>query len=318
MYHVQRYNNDFFDVWNTFVTTSKNGTFLFHRNFMEYHSDRFTDYSLLVFTEKKLVAILPANLVGDIVYSHRGLTYGGVILSDSVTFEKVQQIFICILRFLNGAGVNTLQIKQVPQMYHEVPAFEVDYLLYAAKANLVRKDLNLAVDYKGANWISKSKLKHYRRRSELGFVITKGNGFAEFWEQALVPRLQTKHNASPVHTLAEIELLASRFPENIVQCNIYLNELLMAGITLFISGGVVKSQYGATTEEGEKVRALDYLFISLLEEYRLEKRYFDMGTVMERDGTINMGLLKQKEELACSTYYQDIYDVSTQNFTLLL
>lgn len=318
MYRIERYTSDYFDLWNGFVANAKNGTFLFHRNFMEYHADRFTDYSLLVFQEDKLVALLPANVVGDIVYSHKGLTYGGLVLSDSVTFEKVQQIFSCILKFLDNEGITTLQIKQLPQMYHRHPTFETDYLFYAAKALLARKDLNLAVDYRSSKWISKSKLKHYRRRNELGFVIKKGNDFSEFWNQALVPRLQSKHNASPVHTLKEIELLASRFPENIVQCNIYLNDVLMAGITLFISGSVVKSQYGATTNEGEKVRALDYLFISLLEEYRDTKLYFDMGTVMERDGTINTGLLKQKEELACNTFYQDIYDVSTKNFTLLL
>nr|WP_322624208.1 GNAT family N-acetyltransferase [uncultured Flavobacterium sp.] len=317
MYRIERYTSDYFDQWNGFIATSKNGTFLFHRNFMEYHADRFTDYSLLVFQENKLVAVLPANVDGNTVYSHRGLTYGGLILPETITFEKVKEIFTCVLEFLDKEGIATLQIKQVPQMYYKSPAFETDYLFYAVKADLVRKDLNLAVDYRGDKWISKSKLKHYRRRSELGFVIKKGHEFKEFWEQALVPRLQSKHNASPVHTLKEIELLANRFPENIVQCNIYLNDVLMAGITLFISDGVVKSQYGATTDEGEKVRALDYLFISLLEEYRDSKLYFDMGTVMERDGTINMGLLKQKEELACSTYCQDIYEISTANFIRL-
>ena len=46
---------------------------------MEYHADRFTDYSLLVYDGNKLLALLPANRSGDVLYSHAGLTYGGVI-----------------------------------------------------------------------------------------------------------------------------------------------------------------------------------------------------------------------------------------------
>ena len=29
---------------------------------MEYHSDRFTDYSLMVYEDQKLIAIMPANI----------------------------------------------------------------------------------------------------------------------------------------------------------------------------------------------------------------------------------------------------------------
>jgi uncharacterized protein (DUF486 family) len=41
--------------------------------------DRFQDYSLLIFEEDKLIAVLPANRVGETVYSHQGLTYGGLV-----------------------------------------------------------------------------------------------------------------------------------------------------------------------------------------------------------------------------------------------
>ena len=29
------------EVWDQFIAQSKNGTFLFQRNFMDYHADRF-------------------------------------------------------------------------------------------------------------------------------------------------------------------------------------------------------------------------------------------------------------------------------------
>jgi len=99
-------------------------------------------------------------------------------------------------------------------------------------------------------------------------------------------------------------LLKNRFPENIKQFVIYLDNQIVAGITIFKTKNVVKSQYGAVTDKGEKNRALDFLFISLINQYREEGyAFFDMGIVTEN----NLGLLKQKEELGCEIYTQDFY-----------
>ena len=67
------------DEWNQFVRASKNGTFLFDRRFMDYHSDRFSDHSLMCYREGRLYALLPANEKGDTLVSHGGLTYDGLV-----------------------------------------------------------------------------------------------------------------------------------------------------------------------------------------------------------------------------------------------
>ena len=77
MIEIHRYTAAYHRDWNDFVSESSNGTFLFLREYMEYHADRFTDYSLLVYDGNKLLALLPANRSGDVLYSHAGLTYGG-------------------------------------------------------------------------------------------------------------------------------------------------------------------------------------------------------------------------------------------------
>ena len=110
-------------------------------------------------------------------------------------------------------------------------------------------------------------------------------------------------------SLEEINALKSNFPKNIKQFNAYFQGEIVAGITLFCSHHVVKSQYGATSSQGEKVRALDYLFINLINKFSLEYSFFDMGVVNEKD-SYNKGLLKQKEELGCSVYVQDVYKMS--------
>ncbi|MBQ6659691.1 MAG: GNAT family N-acetyltransferase, partial [Prevotella sp.] len=61
MFEIKRYNQEYADEWNQFVAQSKNGTFLFDRCYMDYHQDRFEDYSLMFYLDNKLYALLPAN-----------------------------------------------------------------------------------------------------------------------------------------------------------------------------------------------------------------------------------------------------------------
>lgn len=309
-YSIIKYTSAYLKEWNGFVAKSKNGTFLFQRDFMEYHSDRFQDFSLLIFDGNKLIALIPANRVENVLHSHQGLTYGGLVLIESIGAEKVELIFNSILHFLKENDIDVLKIKQPVSIYHKEPAFELDYVLFKNEAKLYRRDMNLAIDFLKPLNISKSKLKHFRRISTLGLEIRKDNDFDNFWDKVLIPRLSERHNTKPVHTKEEIQLLHSRFPDNIIQYNVYSNDSIIAGITLFYFGNVVKSQYGATTAEGEKLRALDYLFINLIYAFKDKVHYFDMGIVNENEGrTYNTGLLKQKEELGCSVYAQDFYEV---------
>src|ERR1041385_3717629 len=80
--------------WDQFVSSSKNGTFLFRRDYLEYHADRFTDASLLVEDEPgQLVALLPANRAGDTLASHGGLTYGGFVVDATMTTAAMLAVF---------------------------------------------------------------------------------------------------------------------------------------------------------------------------------------------------------------------------------
>lgn len=307
-YRIEKYQQGHYGLWNDFVSRSKNGTFLFQRGFMEYHSDRFKDFSLLIFEGNIIKGLFPANIDKDAVYSHQGLTYGGLVLDSHSSLEDINDIFEVLIAFLKEHGVSRLFIKYIPYIYNKRASHEFEYLLFNKQAQLYRKDLNLAIDYSKPARISKSKLKHFRRISGLGLEIRQDTDFRMFWDDVLIPRLKEKHNVSPVHSKEEIQLLHDRFPENILQYNAYYENEIVAGITLFNCGNVVKSQYGATTDRGEKVRALDFIFITLIEEYRDKSCFFDMGTVTEAgEKGYNPGLLKQKQELGCNIYTQDFY-----------
>ena len=310
-YTVRLYQKGDFENWNAFIDKAKNATFLFNRHFMEYHNDRFTDYSLIVEDDNKWFAVLPANVFENQVFSHQGLTYGGLAYDEKMDAERVRLIWNTVLNFLRNNHHSSLIYKSILPFYTLKSAEEINYFLFKNNAILFRKDMNLAIDFTRKWSVSKSKLKHFRRISDLNLEIRQDQNFELFWNEVLIPRLNEKHQATPVHTLEEIQRLAILFPENIVQYNVYFDDEIAAGITLFQFGNGVKSQYGATTKLGEKLRALDYLFLSLIEKFQNTVTFFDMGTVSENNELgYNMGLLKQKEELGCSVYTQDFYKIS--------
>lgn len=310
-YTIKKYHKNDYEIWNAFTALAKNATFLFHRDFIEYHQDRFDDFSLLVFEDEKLKAVLPANIKGKSVYSHQGLTYGGLVFAPKLKGEKIEAVLDQVLLFLKENSIENLYYKPIPDFYFERGNQEIDFFLFKRRAILEHKEMNLAINLELPLQISKSKLKHFRRIENLDLDIVEEQDFQPFWEKILEPRLLEKFNAKPVHTKEEIGLLKQKFPENIRQYSVYQNDEIIAGITIFETKNVVKSQYGATSEKGEQVRALDFLFINLIHKYKRKgKLFFDMGIVNEENESgYHSGLLNQKEELGCSVYNQDFYKI---------
>lgn len=304
---IVKYTSDYYNQWNDFVAQSKNATFLFHRDFMEYHQDRFEDFSLLIYKGQKLLAVFPANKVAQTIYSHQGLTYGGLLFNTSIKVIDEVYVFKALQNHLRGLHFKEINIKQLPIIYYSKISQALDYFYFQFGGQILKREMNLAIDFSSTDYVSKSKRKHFIKNSRV-LSLNEGD-FTSFWNMILIPRLNSKYNTLPVHTLDEILYLKSKFPKQIKQYNAYYQNEIIAGVTLFDTGSVVKSQYGATSEIGEKMRALDFIFISLIDKFKKEnKRYFDMGIVNEDFGQkVNYGLLNQKEELGCSSFYQDYY-----------
>lgn len=307
---VVKYNPEYYDLWNSFVAQSVNGTFLFHRDFMEYHSDRFIDYSLLIFDKDKLVAILPANIKNNKIYSHQGLTYGGLII-ENISHEKYMIFFDNLKKYLSVKSFNDLFIKQMSVPYQrEAEALEYDEHI---EKQIIKEELNMQVNLNNFS-ISKSKLKHYRRSQKNNFLIVEDDDLNPFWNKILIPLLSEKYHTKPLHSLEEINYLKQKFPDNIKQYSLYYQGEIIAGITLFLNSKyIVKSQYGAASSLGKKLRAMDFLFIELIHKFKeFNYTYFDMGTATDDNYPegFNPGLMNQKEELGCRAYKQNTYYIS--------
>lgn len=308
-FNVKRYQSTDNKEWDTFVRKNIHVSFLFRRDFMEYHKDRFVDFSLMVYNAHELVGICPFHIINEEVFSHQGLTYGGLLFDVNFSVLKIKNAIASIFTFLKKFNIEYLNIKNLPSFYGNPHSDKLVEVFRNSEAQVYKSLRVLAIDYSEPFNIHKTKLKNFRKNTAKGFIIEETSDFSIFWNKVLIPRLYQKHNVKPVHTLDEIKLLNSKFPEQIKQFNIALDDEILAGITIFDKGNVVRSQYGATSKRGEKERALEYLFLHLIYKYKEEgKQFFSMGTVTDNNELgYNPGLLKQKEELGCSTYLQDFY-----------
>src|SRR5438270_7744382 len=128
---IRDYTNEHRGLWDAFVARSKNGTFLFQRDYMDYHADRFPDASLLAIDDEGTVrALLPATRRGHEIVSHEGLTYGGFVIDARMTVETMLEVFEATLSHLREAGIARLLYKAVPHIYHRSPSEEDLYALY--------------------------------------------------------------------------------------------------------------------------------------------------------------------------------------------
>ncbi|KAF2516896.1 GNAT family N-acetyltransferase [Flavobacterium salilacus subsp. salilacus] len=317
MYRIEQYNISHYDLWNDFIENSKNGTFLFHRDYMEYHSNRFEDFSLMVFEAQKLVAVFPANKEGNIVYSHKGLTYGGLIYDSKMKLAGVIRIYSMLLQFLKNNQIDVLHIKPVPAIYHKLPAQEQEYVMFLLNAKLTRRDGLSVIDTNNLLPVTKSRKEAIRRGLKNGLTIREESNFELFWDEILVPNLKNKHNAKPVHTVAEITYLHQKFPHQIRHFNVYHEDKIVAGTTMFITNTVAHPQYVSGQEDKNALGSLDYLYNYLTETFS-DKRYFDFGPSTEEQGRkLNEGIIFWKESFGARTVTQDFYLVETANYHLL-
>jgi hypothetical protein len=317
-YTVKRYRESDYEHWNTFVSKAKNATFLFHRDFMDYHKDRFEDYSLLVFENGKLVVVLPANKDGEIVYSHQGLTYGGLVYGEKLKLASVILIFKAVLLYLNENKIVKIQIKTIPSIYHSKPAEELNYALFLAEAQLIRRDTLAVIDLSKPILIANGRKEGVKKGIVNGLKVKEVDDFEDFWNDILIPNLKDKHNAKPVHSLQEIVNLKKKFPENIRQFNVYYNDEIVAGTTLFESENVIHSQYISADKTKSENGSLDFLYHDLITHTFGGKHFFDLGTSNGNEKRmLNNGLSFWKESFGASTVVHDFYEVVTVNFSKL-
>jgi hypothetical protein len=306
---VQIYKIEFKKQWNDFVAGAKNGVFLFNRDYMEYHSDRFTDHSLLFFHKNRLVALLPANLQNGILQSHGGLTFGGVISKNSMKTTLMLDIFQALIEHCRQLGIREVVYKPSPYIYHKVPADEDLYALFVYNAKLMARSVSSCISLSDFRGFESNRKDNIRKAKKNALFVKETDDYATFMKIER-ENLIERYGVKPVHSVDEIKLLASRFPNNVRLFASFKNDKMLAGIIIFESANVAHMQYASNSKEGWNLGAQDIIEDYLINEYYKDKRYFDFGVSTERMGqVINLGLIKRKENFGASALTYDQYRI---------
>jgi hypothetical protein len=307
---IVRYDSSYKAIWNNFLDSAKNTHFFFHRDYLEYHSHRFQDFSLLVFNNRdRLIALLPANIENNIFYSHQGITFGGFIFSNKIKTPMVMEIFNLLYQYLKNLGISKLIYKVAPYIYHLLPSEEDRYALFRLDAKLIRRDLSSTINLSKEIKYSKLRKRVLNRAKRANLEISLSYDYKQFWN-LLTEVLKREHNTTPVHTLDEIELLSNRFKENIKLYIVKRDMEILAGVVIYENRDVVHTQYLASGKSGRDIGALDLLIDYLIRVVYRDRRYFDFGISTEREGRyLNRGLVLQKEGFGARAVVYDFYEV---------
>lgn len=306
---IRRYRREDKELWNSFVSKARNATFLFDRNYMDYHADRFDDNSFMFYHKGKLKAVLPANVSGDTLYSHQGLTYGGLLLDKKATVEDVLECFDSLNSWLRKNGISKVVYKALPWIYQQYPSQEDLYALtWKCKAQLISRDISSTIVVDNKLKFAESRKSGIRKALSLNIEVGESNDVDGFWH-VLEDNLGNRYNAKPVHTASEMKLLMSRFPNNIKLYVAKMNGEIVGGTLIYVTSQVVHTQYISASVEGKKHGALDLLFDYIINKVYANCRYFDFGKSTEQGGAyLNEPLIFQKEGFGgrgvCYDWYQ--------------
>lgn len=306
---IRRYRREDKELWNSFVSKARNATFLFDRNYMDYHADRFDDNSFMFYHKGKLKAVLPANVAGDTLYSHQGLTYGGLLLDKKATVEDVLECFDSLNSWLRENGISKVVYKALPWIYQQYPSQEDLYALtWKCKAQLISRDIASTIVIDNKLKFAESRKSGIRKALSLNIEVGESNDVDGFWH-VLEDNLGNRYNAKPVHTASEMKLLMSRFPNSIKLYIAKMNGEIVGGTLIYVTPQVVHTQYISASVEGKKHGALDLLFDYIINKVYANCRYFDFGKSTEQGGAyLNEPLIFQKEGFGgrgvCYDWYQ--------------
>lgn len=310
---IQKYRPKYQELWNEFVGSSKNGTFLFDRRYMEYHADRFVDHSLLFFDDAdRLIGVLPASLHDDTLISHGGLTYGGVISNEDMKTATMLRLFEAMIGYMRENKIIRLVYKAIPHIFHRIPSEEDLYALFVNNARLYRRDASSAICLPNRIKFAKGKREGVKKAQRAGLEVKQSDDFDAFFSIGRAV-MRDRHNLKPVHTSEEMALLAGRFPESIRLHASFLNDRMLAGVISFVFPSSVHIQYMYNSDEGLTFGALDVILDYLVNHCYSDYNYLSFGVSTEQEGRfLNEGLIHQKEMLGARSIVHDFYEVEIQ------
>ena len=306
-------------IWDDFVLNeSINGTFLQTRNFLSYHPEgRFFDLSFVITDDKSnaLLAVVPGCVVIDgglkIYYSHKGSTYGGIIVSRNVfRASYIMELIDLVEKTLVDENFDKVVFKLTPSIFSSAKSDLLEYCFSYNRYQLL-SELSTYIDIANYDSDIMSNFNQMKRRTvkkcikeNLKFkILTNENELSDFYQ--LLCKNLAKYNAKPVHTFSEIsDFIRNRLIYNVRLYGVYQGELLVAGtmVFLFPERKAIHTQYLASEQELSKLSPMSFLFYNLIiETKKLDYLYLSWGISTEKHGAyLNLPLITSKEGFGSS------------------
>ena len=312
MISVKRYSEQDKNQWNIFNKNSKNSLFMFDRNYMDYHKERFSDHSLLFFSDDDLIAILPMNQKEDSLISHGGLTYGGFVSGSKMKQHTMNDCFDELIKYARKKDIHSIRYKTIPHIYHKQPAEEDRYALFAHGAQLVTIDASTYVDLADPLKMPKGRkaqISKARREKVEIMILDDMDAYTKFMRLENEV-LEERHNTCAAHSADELKMLHDRFPDNIHLFAAKKDNNIIAGIIVFEYDQVVHTQYMAANDEARQIGALDLAINTVMDQYKNDKKWLDFGISTEHDRIyLNEGLISQKEGFGGRTGVYETWEI---------
>ncbi len=296
------------NVWDQLVTASCS-PFLFYRAYMDYHEDRFADYSALVYEGNVLVAALPCTISNDgLLVSHAGLTYGGLIKINGMKSNKIIEILNFLFTEYKKIGIRKVIYKVVPDFYNNFGSQSEGYALFVKGASFHSRGLSAGINLKLGEFPVK-KIRDCKNIVNGRMTMQSTDSFEELFRE-INKNLMGKYATKAVHSSDEMALLKSRFPNNIQLYELRDFEYgLCASAIVYEVCNVAHIQYMVLTETGMKYRSLDKLVHEIYGLYKSKGfDWLEFGvSTTDNAKNLNVSLARKKEEYGATPLCYDAY-----------
>ena len=307
---IVEYSKEKKELWDAFVENSRTDIFMFKRDYMEYHSDRFVDGSLLFYVDDNLMGLFPANRDKDTLISHGGLTYGGIVTGENSKQHYVLTFFEELIKYARKNEIRQIVYKPVPHIFHLKTAEEDRYALFVYGAEVLEVSPSTVIDLSRPIKMAKGRKAQISRATREGVSVIETENL-ESYERVIELEnviLMGKHGVRAVHTADELYMLHNRFPENIKLFVASYKGEIIAGVVIYIYKQVVHTQYIASNETAREIGGVDAIIGQIINKYREQKRWIDFGISSENGGKyLNEGLISQKEGFGGRTVVYEKY-----------
>ncbi len=315
-FKIVKYTARLQNEWDDLIQRSSNGTFLHLRNYMDYHSHRFDDYSLMIYEDTKLRAVLPAHLKNNEVWAHQGLTYSDFIFQKKIKLERKIAIVAQSLKFLYQKNIYNLHIRSIPFAFQSITDESSNYIYHKADGEIRQLKPFFIIDQRNGIAPNQNRKRNYKKLLKLDYQIdNKISDLALFW-QIVEENLKYRYQTLPIHSFEEIQILSHRFPDQIKLFTVKRNGQILAGVLVYFINKTVHFQYPHALNNPESRNAIEFLIYELVQKFK-DFAYISFGTSAVNNNNLNGNLVYWKESFGAKVINQLLFDIKTQNFEKL-